>query len=82
MERPFQIGKLDGSYRYLLVSPVSMKTGIISLIDREIAKGPEGRITCKLNGWCNYKANDVVGISITRKRFFDKETTNAIKVEV
>ena len=43
------IGKLDGSYRYLLVSPVSMKTGIISLIDREIAKGPEGRITCKLN---------------------------------
>ena len=46
------------------------------------ADGKGERITCKLNGWCNYKADDVVGISITRKRFFDKETTNAIKVEV
>ena len=43
------IGKLDGSYRYLMVSPVSMKSGVIELIDREIAKGTEGRITCKLN---------------------------------
>ena len=43
------IGKLDGHYRYLLVSPVSMKTGVCDLIDREIAKGENGRITCKLN---------------------------------
>ncbi len=43
------IGKLDGHYRYLLVSPVSMKTGVCELIDREIAKGENGRITCKLN---------------------------------
>ena len=36
------IGKLDGSYRYLLVSPVSMKQTLIELIDREIAKGENG----------------------------------------
>ncbi len=40
-------------------------------------KGP--KITCKLAGWCNYKTGDVVSIQITRKHFFDKETTNAIK---
>jgi multiple sugar transport system ATP-binding protein len=57
--------------------------GMNTLVHGHIgADGKGERITCKLNGWCNYKANDVVGISITRKRFFDKETTNAIKVEV
>ena len=44
-------------------------------------KGDGERITCKLSGWCNYKPGDVVGISITRKHFFDKETTNAIRKE-
>ena len=44
-------------------------------------KGNGERITCKLSGWCNYKPGDVVGISITRKHFFDKETTNAIRKE-
>lgn len=43
------VGKLDGSYRYLLVSPVSMKQTVIRLIDREIAKKEKGKITCKLN---------------------------------
>ena len=46
------------------------------------ANGKGERVVCKLHGWCNYKADDVVGISITKKHFFDKETTNAIKVEV
>ena len=43
------VGKLDGSYRYLLVSPVSLKQTVISLIEREIAKKEKGKITCKLN---------------------------------
>ena len=43
------IGKLDGSYRYLLVSPVSMKQTVMELIERETAKGDKGQITCKLN---------------------------------
>ena len=42
-------------------------------------KGP--KITCKLAGWCNYKVNDVASINVTRKHFFDKETTCAIKME-
>ena len=42
-------------------------------------KGP--KITCKLAGWCNYKVGDVASITVTRKHFFDKETTCAIKME-
>ena len=47
--RNMMVGKLDGSYRYLLVSPVSLKQTVISLIERETAKKEKGRITCKLN---------------------------------
>ncbi|MBR4456406.1 MAG: polyphosphate kinase 1 [Solobacterium sp.] len=43
------MGKLDGAYRYLLVSPVSMKQTICELIDKEAAKKEKGVITCKLN---------------------------------
>ncbi len=46
------------------------------------ADGKGERITCKLAGWCDYKAGDVVSIAIDRKHFFDKETTNAIRQEV
>ena len=56
--------------------------GMNTLVHGHIgADGKGARVTCKLQGWCNYKAGDVVGISITRKHFFDKETTNAIKME-
>ena len=44
--------------------------------------GKGAKITCKLAGWCNYKAGDVASITVTRKHFFDKETTCAIKAEV
>ena len=46
------------------------------------AAGKGTKITCKLAGWCNYKAGDVASITVTRKHFFDKETTCAIKAEV
>ena len=46
------------------------------------ADGKGTKITCKLAGWCNYKAGDVASITVTRKHFFDKETTCAIKAEV
>ena len=56
--------------------------GMNTLVHGHIgADGKGARITCKLAGWCNYKPGDVVGISITKKHFFDKETTNAIKME-
>ena len=36
------------------------------------------KITAKLRGWCDYKEGDTVMLSVTRKHFFDKETTQAI----
>ena len=56
--------------------------GMSTLVHGHIgAQGAGGYITCKLAGWCDYKHGDVVGISVTRKHFFDKETTNAIRME-
>lgn len=43
------IGRLDGNYRYLLVSPVSLKSRVLDLIDEEIKKGESGRIIIKEN---------------------------------
>ena len=36
-------------------------------------------ITCKLRGWCDYKAGDHVQVQFVKRHFFDKETTNAIR---
>jgi polyphosphate kinase len=47
--RNMSIGKLDGSYRSLLVAPVSLKSTLLSLMDREIAKGDKGYIFAKVN---------------------------------
>ena len=47
--RNMSIGKLDGKYRTLLVAPVSLKSTLLELMDREIAKGEKGRIFAKLN---------------------------------
>lgn len=43
------IGNLNGTYDCLLVAPVCLKSTLLSLIDREIAKGKDGRILLKLN---------------------------------
>ena len=43
------IGNLNGTYHHLLVAPVSLKSTLLSLIDREIEKGADGRIVLKLN---------------------------------
>ena len=57
--------------------------GMNTLVHGHLGKDGKGtRVTCKLAGWCDYKPGDVVSISITKRHFFDKETTNAIKVEV
>ena len=40
---------IDARYRKLLVAPYSLKQGIIAAIDREIEKGKDGSITCKMN---------------------------------
>ena len=38
------------------------------------------KITCKFREWCNYKAGDEVMVSFSRKHFFDKDTTEAIRI--
>ena len=39
----------------------------------------DSSITCKLRGWCDYKAGDHVQVKFEKRHFFDKETTNAIR---
>ena len=43
-------GVLERAYQHLLVSPSAMRGPILSLIGREAARGPQGRIRAKLNG--------------------------------
>ena len=43
------ISNLDGRYEELIVAPTSLKQKILLLIDREIAKGTNGRIVMKMN---------------------------------
>ena len=43
------IGNLEGEYKHLLVSPISLKSSVLDLIDQEIAKGSDGRIIMKMN---------------------------------
>ena len=40
---------MDYKYRRLLVAPETLKSGLVAEMDKEIAKGPEGSITCKMN---------------------------------
>ena len=43
------IGNLQGSYQYLIVSPVILKSSILQMMDEEIQKGKDGRIVMKMN---------------------------------
>lgn len=43
------IGNLQGSYQYLIVSPVSLKSSILQMMGEEIQKGKDGRIVMKMN---------------------------------
>lgn len=53
------IENLDGEYKHLIVSPTSLKSNILRMIDEEIAKGDKGRIIMKMN-------------SVTDKDFIEK----------
>ena len=57
--------------------------GMNTLVHGHIGQSdsPGDKISAKLRGWCSYKHGDTVNISFTRKHFFDKETTNAIRKE-
>ena len=47
--RNLLVNDLLGEYRRLWVSPFGIKRGILTLIDREIAKGSNGCVCCKIN---------------------------------
>ncbi len=38
------------------------------------------KLTCKFRDWCNYKPGDNVSVSFNKMHFFDKETTDAIRM--
>ena len=41
--------------------------------------GDGNQITAKLRGWKEYRAGDTASLRCTRKHFFDKDSTNAIR---
>lgn len=47
--KKMSIGNLEGQYKYLIVSPTSLKKSVLGFIDQEIAKGENGRIIMKMN---------------------------------
>ena len=57
--------------------------GMNTLVHGHLLSGEqtEDRITCKLRGWCDYKAGDTVPVTFVRRHFFDKDTTDAIRGE-
>ena len=52
------VGNLYGSYDHLLVAPVGIKARLLELIDREIAKGPDGYICIKANSMTEREVMD------------------------
>ena len=43
------VGELQGEYPHLLAAPHSLRPALLSLMDREIAKGPDGFLFLKMN---------------------------------
>ena len=64
------IGNLEGRYHHLLVAPTSLKPSLLEEIDREIARGSEGRILIKINSMTDYalmkklKAASCAGVQV------------------
>jgi len=56
---------------------LGMNTLVHGRLNGEVAA--HAAITCKLRGWCDYKADDHVLVKFEKRHFFDKETTNAIR---
>jgi len=53
--------------------------GMNTLVHGNVAGNPAVKVTAKIKGWTDYKNGDDVSFEFTRKHFFDKETTNAIR---
>ena len=55
--------------------------GMNTLVHGHVAGQQKVSVTAKLRGWKDYRAGDGITLSFTRKHFFDKDTTNAIRKE-
>ena len=53
--------------------------GMNTLVHGYVGGNKGVKISAKLKGWRDYKAGDTASFTFSRKHFFDKETTNAIK---
>ena len=51
--------------------------GMTTLVNGTIGKH---KITCKFREWSNFKPGDAVNVSFTKKHFFDKDSTDAIRL--
>ena len=51
--------------------------GMTTLVNGSVGKH---KITCKFREWSNFKQGDVVNVSFNKKHFFDKTTTDAIRL--
>ncbi|GBU21529.1 polyphosphate kinase [Fibrobacteres bacterium R8-0-B4] len=47
--RNMAVAHLNDNYEYFLVAPANLKSGVLALIDEQIALGEKGRIVMKLN---------------------------------
>ncbi|MBE6122018.1 MAG: sn-glycerol-3-phosphate ABC transporter ATP-binding protein UgpC [Erysipelotrichaceae bacterium] len=52
--------------------------GMNTLVHAYVGGNTGVKVTAKLKGWTDYKADDTVSFTFDRKHFFDKETTVAI----
>ena len=52
------VGNLTGSYEHLLVAPAGIKAKLLSLIEEEMAKGPDGYICIKANSMTEREVMD------------------------
>ena len=53
--------------------------GMNTLVHGYVGGNKAVKISAKLKGWRDYKVGDAASFTFSRKHFFDKETTNAIK---
>ena len=69
----------DGSIGMKVFSNENL--GMNTLVHGHIggSEAASNKISAKLRGWCDYKEGDNVGVSFSRKHFFDKESGNAIR---
>lgn len=51
--------------------------GMTTLVNGTIGKR---KVTCKFREWSNFKPGDVVNVSFNKKHFFDKDTTESIRM--